>query len=182
LSGTFFASSIIRITLTELAMYMNIIGTQQIMITAAFLGVMILMLIVLRKKSKVIRASMKAGKRVSIVEDTAVSPTERLRLVKIDAQEFIMVSAKGHAPSLVPLAVSDSGSHSPKTQTNTGTSDHDALGAAVADAMQARATAKPTPKSDPLHTSSQTNAVPSDDQQQAFAKTFKSWRQQNAVR
>ena len=66
-------------------MYTNIIGTQQIVITAAFLGVMILMLIILRKKSTVIRASMKAGKRVSVVEDTAVSPTERLRLVKIDA-------------------------------------------------------------------------------------------------
>ena len=70
-------------------MYTNIIGTQQIVITAAFLGVMILMLIILRRKSTVIRASMKAGKRVSVVEDTAVSPTERLRLVKVDAQEFI---------------------------------------------------------------------------------------------
>ena len=163
-------------------MYTNIIGTQQIVITAAFLGVMILMLIILRRKSTVIRASMKAGKRVSVVEDTAVSPTERLRLVKIDAQEFIMVSAKGHAPSLVQLAVSDSGSNSQKIQKNTGTREHDALDAAVADAMQAHATAKSFTKSDPLHATSQTNAVPSDDQQQAFAKTFQSWRQQNEAR
>jgi hypothetical protein len=48
--------------------------------------------------------------------------------------------------------------------------------------MQAHATAKPFTKSDPLHATSQTNAVPSDDQQQAFAKTFQSWRQQNAAR
>ena len=163
-------------------MYSNIIGTQQIMITAAFLGVMILILIVLRKKSTVIRASMKAGKRVSIVEDTAVSPTERLRLVKIDAQEFIMVSAKGHAPSLVPLAVSGSGSYTSKIQENASTSEHDALDAAVADAMQAHTTAKPFTKSDSLHAASQTNATSSDDQQQAFAKTFQSWRQQNATR
>ena len=163
-------------------MYTNIIGTQQIVITAAFLGVMILMLIILRRKSTVIRASMKAGKRVSVVEETAVSPTERLRLVKIDAQEFIMLSAKGHAPSLVPLAASDTGSHSQKIQKNAGASEHDALDAAVADAMQAHATAKPFTKSDPLHATSQTNAVPSDDQQQAFAKTFQSWRQQNATR
>jgi flagellar protein FliO/FliZ len=163
-------------------MYTNIIGTQQIVITAAFLGVMILMLIILRRKSTVIRASMKAGKRVSVVEDTAVSPTERLRLVKIDAQEFIMVSAKGHAPSLVQLAVSDSGSNSPKIQKNVDTSEHDALDAAVADAMQAHATAKPFTKSDSLHAASQTNATPLDDQQQAFAKTFQSWRQQNAAR
>jgi flagellar protein FliO/FliZ len=163
-------------------MYTNIIGTQQIVITAAFLGVMVLLLIILRRKSTVIRASMKAGKRVSVVEDTAVSPTERLRLVKIDAQEFIMVSAKGHAPSLVPLALKDNGSHSQKIQRNAGASGHDALDAAVADAMQAHATAKPFAKNDAPHSASQTKAMPSDDQQQAFAKTFQSWRQQNATR
>ena len=163
-------------------MYTNIIGTQQIVITAAFLGVMILMLIILRRKSTVIRASMKAGKRVSVVEDTAVSPTERLRLVKIDFQEFIMVSAKGHAPSLVPLAVSDSGSHSPKIQKNADTSEHDALDAAVAGAMQAHAAAKPFTKSNSPHVASQANEALSDDQQKAFAKTFQSWRQQNAAR
>jgi len=163
-------------------MYTNIIGTQQIMITAAFLGVMILLLIILRRKSTVIRASMKAGKRVFVVEDTAVSPTERLRLVKIDAQEFIMVSAKGHAPSLLPLAVSDTGSHSQKIERNVDASEHDALDAAVADAMQAHATAKPFARSDEPHFASQINAGPSDDQQRAFAKTFQSWRQQNAAR
>ena len=163
-------------------MYTNIIGTQQIVITVAFLSVMILMLIILRKKSTVIRASMKAGKRVSVIEDTAVSPTERLRLVKVGTQEFIMVSAKGHAPSLVPLAVSDSGSNSQKIQKNAGTSEHDRLDAAVADAMQAHATAKPFSKNDPPHIASQTNAVPLDHQQQAFAEAFQSWRQQNAAR
>ena len=163
-------------------MYTNIIGTQQIVITVAFLGVMVLMLIILRRKSTVIRASMKAGKRVSVIEDTAVSQTERLRLVKVDAQEFIMVSAKGHAPSLVPLAVSDSGSHSQIIQRNFGTSEHDRLDAAVAGAMQAHAAAKPFTKSDVPHVASQTHEALSDDQQQAFAKTFQSWRQQNATR
>ena len=52
-------------------MYTNIIGTQQILITAAFLGVMVLLLIILRKKSTVIRANMRAGKRINIIEDTA---------------------------------------------------------------------------------------------------------------
>jgi flagellar protein FliO/FliZ len=133
-------------------MYTNIIGTQQIVITAAFLGVMILLLIVLRKKSTVIRASMKAGKRISIVEDTAVSPTERLRLVTIDTKVFIMVSAKGHAPSLVPLTTGDMG---PSIKENQPT---------VPDAKMA-----------------QTSQSAIDDPQ-AFAKTFQSWRQQNAVR
>ena len=163
-------------------MYTSIIGTQQIVITAAFLGVMILMLIILRRKSTVIRASMKAGKRLSVVEDTAVSPTERLRLITVDAQEFIMVSAKGHAPSLVPLAVSDSGSHSQEIQGNSGSSGHDTVGVALVDAMKAGATAKPVAKSDRQHSASQTNAAPLNEQQQAFAETFQGWRQQNAAR
>lgn len=163
-------------------MYTDIIGTQQIVITTAFLGAMILMLIILRRKSTVIRASMKAGKRLSVVEDTAVSPTERLRLIKVDAQEFIMVSAKGHAPSLVPLAVSDSGSHSQEIQRNSGSSEHDTVVAAVADVMKAGATAKPVKKSDRQHSVSQTNAAPLNEQQKAFAETFQGWRQQNAAR
>jgi len=163
-------------------MYTNIIGTQQIVITVAFLGVMVLMLIILRRKSTVIRASMKAGKRVSVIEDTAVSQTERLRLVKVDAQEFIMVSAKGHAPSLVPLAVSEIGSHSQTSKRNFGTSEHGKLDAAVAGAMQAHATAKPFAKNAVPHAAGQTHEALSDDQQQAFAKTFQSWRQQNATR
>ena len=163
-------------------MYTNIIGTQQIVITVAFLGVMILMLIILRRKSTVIRASMKAGKRVSVVEDTAVSPTERLRLIKVDAQEFIMVSAKGHAPSLVPLAFSDIGSHSQEIQKNSGASEHDMVGAAVADVMSAHATDKPFKKSDRQHFASRPDAAPLNDQQQAFAEAFQGWRQQNAAR
>ena len=163
-------------------MYTNIIGTQQIVITAAFLGVMILMLIILRRKSTVIRANMKAGKRVFVVEDTAVSPTERLRLVKIDTQEFIMVSAKGHAPNLVLLAVSDRGSHPQEVQENAGTIKNDASDAPAVGAMQANAGANPFTKSDAPHGASQTHEAMSDDQQQAFAKTFQSWRQQNATR
>ena len=84
-------------------MYSQIIGTQQIFVTAIFLAVMIVVLIILRRKGGAIRASLKAGKRISVVEDTAVSPTERLRLISIDHSEFVMLSAKGQPPVLMPL-------------------------------------------------------------------------------
>jgi len=48
--------------------------------------------------------------------------------------------------------------------------------------MQAHAAAKPFVKSNSPHAPSQTGEALSDDQQQAFAKTFQSWRQQNAAR
>jgi hypothetical protein len=48
--------------------------------------------------------------------------------------------------------------------------------------MQAHAAAKPFTKSDVPHVAGQPHEALSDDQQQAFAKTFQSWRQQNATR
>ena len=79
-------------------MYSQIIGTQQIVVTAIFLGIMLVVLIVLRRNGGAIRASLKAGKRISVIEDTAVSPTERLRLISVDDRKFLMLSAKGQTP------------------------------------------------------------------------------------
>ena len=165
-------------------MYTNIIGTQQILITAAFLGVMVLLLIILRKKSTVIRANMRAGKRINIIEDTAVSPTERLRLVSVDSARFIMISAKGHAPSLVCLNVSET---KPLTQQISGSNmdgETDEMKAALAEAMEAHATLKSydKPSINPLSGASGASEVNQNDKQQAFAENFRSWRQQNDTR
>ena len=162
-------------------MYTNIIGTQQILITAAFLGVMVLLLIILRKKSTVIRANMRAGKRINIIEDTAVSPTERLRLVTVDSARFIMISAKGHAPSLVCLNISET---KPFTQQNLGSNmdgETVEMNAALAKAMEAHATLKSyeEPSINPFLGASGATEINQNDKQQAFAEKFRSWRQQN---
>ena len=158
-------------------MYTNIIGTQQIVITAAFLGVMILILIVLRKKSTVIRASMKAGKRIVVIEDSAVSPTERLRLVKIDGSEFVMVSAKGHAPSLMHLTNDHAKS---KNSQNDDVDNADEIHAEMEEAQHT--TSKLFAAGEVPSYEGNTKLTTSDDQRQAFAQTFQSWRQQNAAR
>ena len=164
-------------------MYTNIIGTQQIVITAAFLGVMILILIVLRKKSTVIRASMKAGKRIVVIEDSAVSPTERLRLVKIDGSEFVMVSAKGHAPSLMPLTNDHAKSKLPKNSQNDDVDNASTTHSAMENSMEAHhTTSKLFSTKEVASYDGNTKLTTPDDQQQAFAKTFQSWRQQNAAR
>ena len=164
-------------------MYTNIIGTQQIVITAAFLGVMILILIVLRKKSTVIRASMKAGKRIVVIEDSAVSPTERLRLVEIDGSEFVMVSAKGHAPSLMHLTNDHAKSKLRKNSQNDDVDNANTMYAAMENSMEAHHT---TPKlfatEEVPSYDRNTKLTTSDDQRQALAQTFQSWRQQNAAR
>ena len=165
-------------------MYTNIIGTQQILITAAFLGVMILLLIILRKKSKVIRANMRAGKRIDIIEDTAVSPTERLRLVSVDSARFIMISAKGHAPSLVCLNGSERRPLSQQISRTNVDGETDEMKAALAEAMEAHATLKSyeKPVINPFLEASGAREITQNDKQQAFAEKFRSWRQQNDAR
>ena len=165
-------------------MYTNIIGTQQILITAAFLGVMVLLLIILRKKSTVIRANMRAGKRINIIEDTAVSPTERLRLVSVDSARFIMISAKGHAPSLVCLNVSETKPLTQQTLANNMDGEIDEMKAALAEAMEAHATltSYDKPSINSFSGASGALEVDQNDKQQAFAEKFRSWRQQNDAR
>ena len=165
-------------------MYTNIVGTQQILITAAFLGVMVLLLIILRKKSTVIRANMRAGKRINIIEDTAVSPTERLRLVSVDSERFIMISAKGHAPSLVCLNAYETKPLSQGILDNNKDSESDEMKAALAGAMEAHSTSKRFEKLsiNPLAAVRGTEEVNQNEEQQAFAEKFRSWRQQNDAR
>ena len=159
-------------------MYTNIIGTQQILITAAFLGVMVLLLIILRKKSTVIRANMRAGKRINIIEDTAVSPTERLRLISIDSARFIMISAKGHAPSLVCLNVSETKPLTQQILASNMDGETDEMKAALAGAMEAHATVKSyeKPSINPFSGASGAPEVNQNKNQQAFDEKFRSWR------
>ena len=165
-------------------MYTNIIGTQQIVITAAFLGVMILLLIILRKKSTVIRANMRAGKRINIIEDTSVSPTERLRLVSVDSARFIMISAKGHAPSLVCLRDSETKPLPQGILGNNMNGETDEMKVALAEAMEAHATSKrfEKPSINPPAALSGTEEANQNDEQKAFAEQFRSWRRQNDAR
>ena len=39
-----------------------------------------------------------------MIEETAISPTERLRLITIDDLEFVMLSGKGIQPTFMPLS------------------------------------------------------------------------------
>jgi hypothetical protein len=81
----------------------DIVGIQQIIITLVFLGVMVAALVFLKRKGSFIRANLHGDKRIQLVEETAISPTEKLRLIAIDGQMFVMASAKGVQPVLSPL-------------------------------------------------------------------------------
>ena len=141
-------------------MYSQIIGTQQIVVTAVFLGVMLMGLMILRRKGGAIRASLKAGKRIAVIEDTAVSPTERVRLISVDDSEFLMLSAKGQAPVLMPFTAAS-------TPSSMGLAD---IGAPQ---MAASTPSAAQIEGDKLY--------PSPAERAAFIEKFQSWRRDHAA-
>ncbi len=169
-------------------MFGEIVGLQQITITLAFLSVMIAILFFLRRKGGAIRSSLHAGRRIHVIEDTAVAQGERLRLVQIDEQTFVMVSAKGTAPSLVPL-------HQPQSATNesnfspafakalnaaqdeNGRAENAQDGPAPMELTERADGGQTLPRQKPPH-SSASPAQADDKQMSDFAVTFKRWRQQ----
>ena len=85
-------------------MVAQIVGLQQIVITVAFLSFLIGLLVFLRMKGGSIKANLQKGQRIKVIEETAISPTERLRLLTIDGLEFVMLSGKGIQPAFLPLS------------------------------------------------------------------------------
>ena len=85
-------------------MVAQIVGLQQIVITVAFLSFLIGLLVFLRMKGGSIKANLQKGQRIKVIEETAISPSERLRLITIDGLEFVMLSGKGIQPAFMPLS------------------------------------------------------------------------------
>jgi hypothetical protein len=149
-------------------MYSQIIGTQQIVVTAVFLAVMVVILIVLRRKGGAIRASLKAGKRILVLEDTSVSSTERLRLISIDKNEFVMLSAKGQPPVLLPFT-------SANRVPSVSRKPSEMMGLAEIDEVPEMSDITPTggASGDKLY--------PSPAERTAFIEKFQSWRRDHAA-
>ena len=81
----------------------SVVGMQQIVIAAGFLGVMVASLILLKIKGGGLRRSLHQGKRIVVIEETAISPTEKMRLVSIDNREFVVLTSKRVQPVLTEL-------------------------------------------------------------------------------
>ena len=153
-------------------MYSQIIGTQQIVVTAAFLGVMLIVLMILRRKGGAIRASLKAGKRIAVIEDTAISPTERLRLISVDDTEFLMLSAKGQAPILMSFTKVQA---LPAGNVSTPAITSPSTGLAEIDSPEQASPGKNAAQRDGER------LYPSPTERAAFIEKFQSWRRENAA-
>jgi len=153
----------------------SIISLEQIIIIIAFLGMLIAALAFFKNKGGRIRANLHGDKRIRLVEETAVSPTERLRLITVDGQGFLMVSAKGAPPSLTPLSgavqVQQTARHTPQTPAQAVPT-----GEQAEDVRRADEAGKPLELTEKLGPAAADSAADAEADIAAFSQKFRSWR------
>ena len=163
----------------------SVVGLQQIITIIAFLAVMVGALIYLRMKGGGLRRSLHQGKRIQVVEETGISPLEKMRLIKIDNQEFIVISAKGVQPVITPLGHAKPAEHLVSAQAGASALQGSEQSPLVLSEKMTQAQPSPTQSSQENQVSSsafqralEKAAGASDEggELSAFSEKFKSWR------
>lgn len=79
------------------------IDASQIVIVLAFLALLVVLQVWVRRNREGLGAKLRAGREVEIVETVAIAPQERLTLVRIGTQRVLVLSARGAGVQMVPL-------------------------------------------------------------------------------
>ena len=84
-------------------MDMQGISATQIITVGIFLfGLFALKIFVTKNKSR-LPGNWKTNNRIQVIEEKALSASEKLRIVSVDTDQFLIVSNKGKKSSLIPL-------------------------------------------------------------------------------
>ena len=70
----------------------------------------------MRKNKFILKTKLQNEKSISVIEDVAISQTERLRLVKVGDETFLMSSGKGISAQLIKLDPENTASKISKLQ------------------------------------------------------------------
>ena len=86
----------------------NPFSYEQVTIIFIFLSILLGVLLFVRKNRGRLSIKLQNEKAIFVMEDTAISPSERLRLIKVGDEIFLMASGKGVSAQLVKLASENS--------------------------------------------------------------------------
>ena len=81
----------------------NPFSYEQVAIIFIFLSILLGVLLFVRKNRGRLSIKLQNEKAIFVMEDTAISPSERLRLIKVGDEIFLMASGKGVSAQLVKL-------------------------------------------------------------------------------
>ncbi len=86
----------------------NPFSYEQVTIIFIFLSILLGILLFVRKNRGRFSITLQNEKAIFVMEDTAISPSERLRLIKVGDEIFLMASSKGVSAQLVKLDTENS--------------------------------------------------------------------------
>ena len=81
----------------------NPFSYEQVTIIFIFLSILLGILLFVRKNRGRFSIKLQIEKAIFVMEDTSISPSERLRLIKVGDEIFLMASGKGVSAQLVKL-------------------------------------------------------------------------------
>ena len=78
------------------------ISLTQIVVVLLFLGALILLQQLLKNNKFSFQDRLNKKKRVSLIEEFALSNSERIRLIRVDGTEYLYFYSKGSSPTIIP--------------------------------------------------------------------------------
>ena len=67
---------------------------EQIVTVVVFLGLLVAAAVVVRARGGALRSRLHAGRRMQVVEVTAIGPGERAIMLRIDDRDYLVLSAR----------------------------------------------------------------------------------------
>lgn len=98
-----FVNCLINIRVFRAMVAINPFNYEQIAIIFIFLSILVGILLFVRKNKDKISIKLHNEKRIFILEETAIGQSERLRLIKVGDETFLMSSGKGVSAQLIKL-------------------------------------------------------------------------------
>ena len=86
----------------EVHMQLHDIILTQIVVVLLFLGALILLQQLLKNNKFSFQDRLNKKKRVNLIEEFALSNSERIRLIRVDGTEYLYFSTKGSSPTIIP--------------------------------------------------------------------------------
>lgn len=81
----------------------DLINPMQLVTLALFLGALIAVWYFVQRNKSGLARRIGQGKRITVAEVTALSPTDRAMILAVDGREFLVLRSKGTAPVVTAL-------------------------------------------------------------------------------
>ncbi len=78
------------------------ISLTQIIVVLLFLGILIVLQQLIKNNKFSFQSHLNKKKRVRLIDEFALSNSERIRLIKVDDKEYLYFFSKGSSPTVIP--------------------------------------------------------------------------------